>query len=195
MDLTKDAIVNGYLKLPDYQKMLISAAIVLLLGGAYFYFLYMPQMEELAQRKKTLVEKQAEVSKLQGVAEDLAKVKREAKKTEEKLEKAKTLLPSSDELPKLIRDMESLGRSAGVVFESLQMGKEKSQEYYTEVPVNLKLVGVYHDIATFFDKLSQLPRIINVSNVDFGSPKSVEGKMMLKISCVATTYKEKKEKK
>jgi len=189
MDLTKDAILNGYIKLPDYQKILISAGIMLLLGGAYFYFLYMPKMEELEESRKKLADLQTKVSQVRAVAETLPKFEAEHKIVGEKLEKALTQLPSSDELPKLIRDMENLGRSAGVAFQSLQLGKEVPKAFYAEVPVKLKLTGVYHDIAMFFDKLSQLPRIINVSDIDFGKPKSEEGKMLLDINCVATTYK------
>ncbi|MDT8317279.1 MAG: type 4a pilus biogenesis protein PilO, partial [bacterium] len=49
--------------------------------------------------------------------------------------------------------------------------------------------GLYHDIAVFFDKLSKLPRIVNISNIAITQPKMTEGRLILSLDCVATTYK------
>ena len=195
MNLDKESIRNAYLKLPDYQKTLIPVGVILLLAGLYVYLVYMPLMDEEEAHKKTLESKQAEVAKVRAVADELPKFEAQQREIEAQLVKALTQLPSNDELPKLLRDMEVLGKDSGIEFINLKMGKERKQAFYAEVPVILKLQGGYHDTAIFFDKLSKLPRIINVSKLNIGNPKKSEGRIELSIDCVATTYKFLSDKK
>ena len=42
---------------------------------------------------------------------------------------------------------------------------EEPQQFYAKVPIELTVVGSYHNTGTFFDKVGKLSRIINV--VDF----------------------------
>jgi len=187
--LNAETIKAGYLKLPDSQKFAITLVVVLLLGGAYFWFLYKPMMEEKKALNVKLGKMRSELNQSKAVAADFPKFEEEMKKLNEKLTDALKQLPGSDEIPKLLKDMESIGVESGVEFLSLKLLKDIRKGFYAEVPVELKLSGGYHDTAVFFDKLSKLPRIINVSNLSLGSPKSIEGKIMLSIGCRATTYK------
>lgn len=184
-----EKIKSGYLKLPDYQKVLITFVVMAAIGGLYFYFLYMPKQKELASLRPKLAKMQSDLSQSRAVADDLPRFESEAKELNEKLARALKQLPSSDEIPRLLKDMESLGKESGVEFKSLRLLKDVPRDFYAEVPVDLKLSGGYHDTAVFYDKLSNLPRIINVSNLSFGSPKDVAGKIVLDISCRATTFK------
>jgi len=189
MDLTAESIKSAYIKLPDYQKTLISAAVLLLLGGLYVYFLYMPKMAEVEKLERDLTDLQTKVNQVRAVANELPKFEAEHKVVSEKLAKALTQLPSSDEIPKLLQDMERLGNEAGIFFESIVLVKEKAKDFYAEVPIQLKIKGTYHDTAIFYDNISKLPRIINVSNIKIGQPKNIEGRLELSINCTATTYK------
>ena len=157
----------------------------------------MPMLESLEGIEKKLSDLQAKVSQVRAVANELPKFEEEHKKVKERLAKALTQLPGSDEIPKLLKDMETLGRSAGVEFVSISLKKEHKKSFYAEVPIALTMVGIYHDVAVFFDKLSKLPRIVNVSKLAIAKPKMLDGRLVLSLSCVATTYKfvEKKAKK
>jgi type IV pilus assembly protein PilO len=48
--------------------------------------------------------------------------------------------------------------------------------------------GTFHEIATFFDALGRLRRIVNVSDIVLESPKDVNGRVVVKSSFVATTF-------
>ena len=51
--------------------------------------------------------------------------------------------------------------------------------------------------ANFFIAVGNLPRIVNISNVVFSDMKNVGGRMVMKVTCLATTFRflEKKETK
>jgi len=189
MAITGETIKAAYLKLPDYQKTLITVGVIVILGGLYGYFLYMPMLQEVETLESKLIEVQTKVRQVRAVAEELPKFEAQHREVEAKLKNALTQLPSSDEIPQLLKNMELLALDSEVSFVNLNMNKEKIHGFYAEVPVALKLNGAYHDTAVFFDKLSKLPRIINVSALDIGSAKEVEGKVLLNINCIATTYK------
>ena len=189
MDLNVETIKAGYFKLPEYQKILVSFSVVLIIVGLYVYLLYMPLLESLDGLEKKLSDLQTKVSQVRAVANELPKFEEEHKKVKERLAKALTQLPGSDEIPRLLKDMETLGNSAGVEFVSISLKKERLKSFYAEVPIALSMVGLYHDIAVFFDKLSKLPRIVNVSKIVIAKPKMLEGRLVLSLNCVATTYK------
>lgn len=197
MDLDVERIKAGYFKLPEYQKILVSFSLVLVIAGLYIYLLYMPLLESLGVLEEKLSGLQTKVSQVRAVASELSKFEEEHEKVKELLAKALTQLPGKDEIPKLLKDMESLGKSAGIEFVSISLKKEHNKSFYAEVPIALKVVGLYHDIAVFFDKLSKLPRIVNVSKIAISKPKMFEGRLVLSLDCTATTYKflEKKTQK
>ena len=189
MDLNAENIKAGYFKLPEYQKILISFSLILVIAGLYVYLLYMPMLESLGNLEKKLSDVQTKVSQVRAVANELPKFEEEHKKVMERLARALTQLPGNDEIPKLLKDMENLGNSAGVEFVSISLKKERIKSFYAEVPIALKMNGLYHDIAVFFDKLSKLPRIVNISDIAIAKPKMLEGRLILSLDCVATTYK------
>lgn len=189
MDLNLESIKSSYEKLPENQKMLIPLVLVALLGGLYFYYMYMPMQEKEVSLGKKLTQMQTKLKQSQAVAANLPRFEAEAKVMNEKLNEALKQLPGGDEIPALLKSMESLGNKSGVEFSSVTLRGDINRGFYAEVPVDLKLNAGYHEFAIFMDKLSNLDRIINISKISLGKPKNEDGKINLSITCRATTYK------
>jgi type IV pilus assembly protein PilO len=71
-------------------------------------------------------------------------------------------------------------------------GPEKSnqpQAFYARVPLELTMLGSYHNVAVFFDKISKMNRIINILNFSMGDANEVGDETVVKTSCVATTFR------
>ena len=184
-----DKIKESYLALPDYQKILVTFVVLAILVGLFFWFMYKPKMEGLESLEKKLKGMQTTVSQNRAVEASLPKFEAEHAKLDQELAKALTQLPSSDEIPRLLENMEAIGNKASVEFKKLKLSKEVPRGFYVEVPVDLDLYGSYHDLAVFFDRLSNLPRIINISKLKFSSPKNDKGKIMLNANCRASIFK------
>jgi type IV pilus assembly protein PilO len=189
LELKGDKIKEGYLALPEYQKILITFVALAILIGLFVWFMYMPKMADLESLETKLKGMESTVSQNRAVEASLPKFEAEHAKLGRELAKALTQLPSSDEIPRLLQDMEVIGNKASVEFKKLKLAKDIPRGFYVEVPVDLNLYGSYHDLATFFDRLSGLPRIINISRVNFSSPKSEKGKIMLNATCRASIFK------
>jgi type IV pilus assembly protein PilO len=61
---------------------------------------------------------------------------------------------------------------AGVELRRYTAKDVKQQQYYTEVPFEMELDGPYYSTLNFFDRVSKLERIVNVSNLIVGTTKT-----------------------
>jgi type IV pilus assembly protein PilO len=80
-------------------------------------------------------------------------------------------------------------RGRGKTTTPSQSEPQEPQEFYARVPLELTILGSYHNVATFFDKVSKLDRIINILNFSMGDVKEIGGETILKTSCLATTFR------
>ena len=92
----------------------------------------------------------------------------------------------------LLSSLENLGAQSGLEFLLFQPQKEVNRNFYAEIPLKLEVTGPYHNVATFFDKVSRLSRIVNIGDVKMTATKAAKTKsdtVILKTGCTATTYK------
>jgi type IV pilus assembly protein PilO len=69
-------------------------------------------------------------------------------------------------------------------------------QFYEEIPVSLKIIGGFNDTVHFFDKVSRLPRIVNIEEIGMGEGKDTPAKVrVVSSTCIVKTYMflEKKE--
>ena len=52
----------------------------------------------------------------------------------------------------------------------------------------MTVTGNFHEIATFFDALGRLRRIVNVSDITLDAPKDVNGKVVADAKFLVTTF-------
>jgi len=70
--------------------------------------------------------------------------------------------------------------------------------FYQEIPVKVDLAGSFNSMIYFFDKVSRLPRIVNIEDISFGEAKDVPRRgRIVNGHCTVKTYMftEKVEKK
>ncbi len=78
-------------------------------------------------------------------------------------------LPSALDVESLLIDLSQSASLAGLSVESFAPGSEKTQDFYTELPVKLVLQGSYQQFGAFLQSVSQLSRIITVKSVSIKS--------------------------
>ena len=66
---------------------------------------------------------------------------------------------------------------------------EVRKDFYARIPVEMEITGNYHSIALFFDRVSKLDRIVNVSAIKLRDPKLENKKVVLSATFEATTFK------
>lgn len=184
-----DPQVEKILKLPTKQKILILVLTLAVEAALLVWFLYMPKYQELNGLKADLSRLQNEIDEKNRVAKNLPRLQREYDQLNKELAQALTELPNSKEIPSLLTNITSLGKGAGLDFLVFKPKGEAPKDFYAEVPVDITVSGSYYSVANFFAAVSNLPRIVNITNVAFTDIKSVNNRMMTKVTCLATTFR------
>ena len=127
--------------------------------------------------------------KKQTIARKLVKFKKEVAKLNEDFTIALVQIPNKKEIPTLLSNISRLGRDTGLEFLLFKPMPEVKQDFYAEIPVDIKVLGRFHNVAAFFDKVSKLPRIVNITNLNMSNTKISDTEDSLTISCLATTFK------
>lgn len=184
-----DPRLQKIMKLPNRQKAALLVAVVIALGAGFFFGLQQPKMKQLAELEKKQGDLQAKVTESKRIADNLPKFQKEYADLEKELEKALTELPNQKEIPGLLTSITTVGKNAGLDFLLFRPKPEVPQEFYSTVPVDIAVSGSFHSIANFFVGVGNLPRIVNIGNVNFSEVKGEKGKSTLKVTCLATTFR------
>lgn len=183
------AALDAYLKWPARKKGLLWLVVCALVVAAYYFLGFQPRLETLRGLETQYDRLGKELRENQAIADNLPKVKEEVQRLDEKLAQALEKLPNKEEIPTLLQTISDLGKEAGLEFLLFKPGQPTPKDFYAEVPLDLQMVGGYHDLATFFDKVGRLPRIVTIEDIDFGSAKPGPGGIRLTVSCRAVTFK------
>ena len=97
-------------------------------------------------------------------------------------------LPSDTEVPGLLEDITRTGLGSGLEFEEIKLLPEVTQQFYIELPIQIKVAGTYHDLATFVSGVASLPRIVTLHDFDL-APVVTDGATTLSMSILAKTYR------
>jgi type IV pilus assembly protein PilO len=183
-------IIDILLHQKPVSKMLIVLAVIVVIVGVYWYFLYKPLREEINILQPEQAKLKSELMKVQAIVAEKPKYDAMLEQTKMDLLIALKQLPDKSEIPSLLENISSLGKSSGLEFQLFKPRVEVPKNFYAEIPVDIKVEGTFKDILDFFDKVSKMPRIVNISDITMGTPKrGYGGSTIVDTSCVATTYK------
>lgn len=192
MDLKMDRLqaqLDRLAKVPRPYRLAMMPAIVFLVGAAYVYFLYLPTKHELTSARDQHLQMQRKLAEVRAVASNEDAVKAEIAALERKLKDALRQLPDSKELPVLLTDITSLGKTAGLDFKSFRPKVEIQKGFYAEVPIEIEFTGSFHDVASFFDEVSRLPRIVNIGELAITIDREDSAETLLDVKGQATTFR------
>lgn len=173
-------------ELSQIQRILICAAIFLFLIAGFVYFSYYPkfkQIDTLNTRHKKL---KSELDTAKRNASQLAKFQQEMREAEDNFKIASRALPETKEIPSLLANISKSGQDSGLEFLLFQPNPDKTIGFYAEIPVLIQVKGGYHNLASFFDRVSRLSRIVNIKDIDILASDE-PGRLMTK--CTAVTYR------
>ncbi|MBA1230945.1 type 4a pilus biogenesis protein PilO [Pseudomonas viridiflava] len=167
----------------------IAGVLLAVLIFALGYFLFIQDLEtqlDAAQASEVSLKEQFSNKAFQ--AANLEPYKKQMEEMENTFGALLRQLPSDTEVPGLLEDITRTGLGSGLEFEEIKLLPEAVQQFYIELPIQITVVGGYHDLATFVSGVAGLPRIVTLHDFDIklADPK-VPGK--LRMSILAKTYR------
>lgn len=161
--------------------------LILVLMGLVTYFAWMPQYDELEAKEKQEVTLRQEYSTKKAQAINLDLYVQQLKEVEQQFGALLRQLPSKSEMDALLSDINQAGLGRGLQFELFKPSVERQQDFYAELPVDLRVTGSYHDIGAFTSDVSQLSRIVTLNDIAIINKDPKDG--VLTMEAVAKTFR------
>jgi type IV pilus assembly protein PilO len=184
-----DKLYTFIQKTPNPQKIAALVLLLALIVGGHYWFVYQGQAEELDRQKKALAKLEEELQEKQEIAGNLSMFKKKVEFLQQKLEEKKKNLPDDANMDQLLKTLNELSEKSDIRILKFTPQPEVRKNFYAEIPVKMEIQGNYHEITTFFDKVAKEDRIINITSIVMEDPKEKSGKIVLKSSCLAKTFR------
>lgn len=158
---------NAFTKLPKNQQYAVAGAIPFILG-AIFWFAYPPYptlTADLEAKQKNLADLQRQIQELNVIKANLPALEKEVEQLSLRLEQLKRILPPAKETPALMKRLQALAMQSNLRIKVFRPGQTTQRDFYLEWPIEIQVDATYHNLATFFDNVGRLPRIVNIGNL------------------------------
>jgi len=183
-------LLDRILEMPVRQRVLLLVAIVFVVFGGYAYLIYWPRTDEITDKEQTVVSLREDRDRKAALVANLAQAKQEVADLNAALKQAIAQLPDTKEIPDLLSGISAVARDAGLEIQQFKQKPEVYQEFYAEVPVEILVRGAYWQVESFFQRVSDLTRIVNMSDIGIKAPTLIESDpVKLQTSCAATTFR------
>ena len=91
-------------------------------------------------------------------------------------------------MPGLLDEVSRLAQNSGLIIEQIQWLPETLQPAYSELPLQLRVVGGYHDLGVFLSGIAGLPRIVTLHDFTLtAATPAANGP--LRMTLLAKTYR------
>lgn len=179
--------MGAFSKLQWYVQILIVVAVCGGVGALFWNWTLSPMAAENETKATQKEQLQAKVNKMLALKAKYEQFKKETVALEVQLDQLKKILPQDKEIEHILAQVQQAARNSGL---KIQQGVSKpviDHDAYSEWPMELQVVGTYHNLGEFLERIRELPRIVNVGKlrVDGRSgPAAAEGPM----TSIAATY-------
>jgi len=101
-------------------------------------------------------------------------------------------LPNKSQMDALLVDINQAGLGRGLQFDLFKpAAREIQREFYAELPIEVKVVGTYHDMGAFAADVGALPRIVTLNDVRISAQK--DGNLAMEATARTFRYLDEEE--
>jgi type IV pilus assembly protein PilO len=156
----------------QWGAVLAGGAIV---TAALYFTVFKSQNEKNTAAQHTLEDKIRENNELESYRPKLKQIEQQLAELKQQLEIEQRIVPDEKQVDTFITMLDGEAMKAGVELRRYSAKDVKSQQYYTEVPFDVEADGPYYSMLNFFDRVSKLERIVNVSGLLVSTTKNPSG--------------------
>lgn len=179
--------INNIGAWPAPLKIAVVLVVCVLVAVGGFFVFIQPKREELQRAEAQEASLKKEIESMQAKANNLDALRKQIETIEETL---KTILdralPKKTEVDALLDSISEKGMGNGVKFLLFKPQGERFNGPIAEYPVQIKVVGGYHEFGGFVSDVAALPRIVTLHDISISS--DAKGKKM-SMDLIAKTYR------
>jgi len=153
------------LKKPKNIWGLLLVLEVVILGG-FFYKVYLPRKNKIKALEEQISQEQMMLQKYRSRLKNFKKVKEEADSVEQLWNRLNEILPSEEEIPRWIKKVALMGIRNRLEFTMVKPMPSAVKGFYVVYPIDIDLIGSYHDFGRFVEELTNSPQVTRISNLE-----------------------------
>jgi len=156
---------------PLPKALLLLALLIGILVGAYFLD-WSDQIEQLdaGRAEESKLKQEYKSKKQQSINLDL--YRRQLREIDSSFGALLKQLPNRSQMDALLVDINQSGLGRGLQFELFKpAARETSRDFYAELPIQLRVIGNYHDIGAFASDIGGLSRIVTLNDITLAGGK------------------------
>ena len=154
------------------EPVILGGAVV---TAALYFTVFKSQNDKNTAAQHALEDKIRENNELESYRPKLKQMEQQLAELKQQLEIEQRIVPDEKQVDTFITMLDGEAQKAGVELRRYTAKDTKSQQYYTEVPFDLELDGPYYSALNFFDRVSKLERIVNISGLLVATTKNPSG--------------------
>jgi type IV pilus assembly protein PilO len=175
-------------RLPAPARGGVLAAVALVVIGLYMMLFFGGNQTTLRGLQTRRAKVEQDIQAARAVANNLESFKAKREELGNQLQAALEKLPESSDLPALLTNISTLGKKSGLEIQTFKQGKKIDRGFYSEQQIELGFTGQYHDIGLFFDRVANLSRIVNLTDLTFEVQSDTGENPTLKVKGIAATF-------
>lgn len=181
--------------IPMNRRILIFVGTLLVLVGLFIWIVYIPKTAEISRITEEIAGFEQRINVASARKKNLARHEAEQAQLDAQFNQLLKLLPDQREIPGLLRSITHLEKDSNIEFLLFKLKEERTKDFFVEIPVSMEISGKYHDIALFFDKVGQMDRIVNISDVSMRPISTYSTNLITKCEAVTFRFKVKSDEK
>lgn len=157
--------------------VILGVLILVLLAVAYYFLLFGPLRQEYLARYDERARKEAQEAQLERTIAELENVRRDAPDIERQILEYSKRLPTEDEIPTLVVQIEEIAEEADVTQLSIEPGSPEAPPGggdFSRIPITMSFEGTYEKLQDFLLRLRNLARLVTVNEVTYEAVKARE---------------------
>ncbi len=172
--------INNIGNWPQNMQLVAAGVVTVFILLLAYLFVFRGKQEELATLEAKETTLRATFEEKQGQAANLEPLKQQLAQMEQELQQMLRQLPSKTEMPDLIVDISQTALASGLRNDLFRPQPEVAQEFYAEQPIQISMVGNYHQFGAFMSGVASLPRVVimTMHNISL-TPKDKSGSLVM----------------
>jgi type IV pilus assembly protein PilO len=158
--------------------------------GLFGWYVFIPKSKVISQMQEEVSGLNTDINVRRTKARRLEALRAEYAVLRRQLVELEKQLPPESEVEFLLKQVSDLGERNGLLVKLWrpEPRRPNASGIYTEIPMRVEMNGGYHSVGSFFEKISEMPRIVNISGIKVSGAKKEDGRFSVETSFLATTF-------
>jgi len=162
--------------------------IAIIILGLFYFLYYKPKNDELKNIKDERIKVEGEVAHLRQKKQELDQIQAELERMKVTLSKLEAIMPQKEEISAILRQMQQLAYDTRLNIVKFMPKEEIAKDFYAEKPISVEITGTYHNLAIFFDRLSNFKRLFNIDDFTIKALRDQTDASTVSAEWTAKTY-------